>query len=142
MCRLGSTVARLKLKGMDGDPHKRWSMWFNSTINEKPHQALKIYCKRTETCDLRGCRTGAAWLSSARVVRCTVKSENERNPHRVLNIHTKPPSLRRRKAGMTSSQHGSYGLGYTRATMGRNNGLPSREAELIPTKLPSVQIGV
>ncbi len=29
--RLGSTAARLKLKGIDGGPHKRWSMWFNST---------------------------------------------------------------------------------------------------------------
>ncbi len=29
--RLGSTVARLRLKGIDGGPHKRWSMWFNST---------------------------------------------------------------------------------------------------------------
>jgi hypothetical protein len=28
--------------------------------------------------------TGAAWLSSARVVRCWVKSRNERNPHPVL----------------------------------------------------------
>ncbi len=28
----------------------------------------------------RGARTGAAWLSSARVVRCWVKSRNERNP--------------------------------------------------------------
>ena len=28
----------------------------------------------------RGGRTGAAWLSSARVVRCWVKSRNERNP--------------------------------------------------------------
>ncbi len=27
--RLGSTAARLKLKGIDGGPHKRWSMWFN-----------------------------------------------------------------------------------------------------------------
>ena len=25
--------------------------------------------------------TGAAWLSSARAVRCWVKSRNERNPH-------------------------------------------------------------
>lgn len=43
---------------------------------------------------------------------------------------------------MTSSQHGPYVLGYTRATMGSNNGLPSREAELIPPNLPPVQIGV
>src|ERR1700681_2141015 len=28
-----------------------------------------------------GVHTGAAWLSSARVVRCWVKSRNERNPH-------------------------------------------------------------
>ena len=27
---------------------------------------------------------GAAWLSSARVVRCWVKSRNERNPYPVL----------------------------------------------------------
>ena len=28
--------------------------------------------------------TGDAWLSSARVVRCWVKSRNERNPYRLL----------------------------------------------------------
>ena len=28
--------------------------------------------------------TGAAWLSSARVVRCQVKSYNERNPYELL----------------------------------------------------------
>src|SRR5512137_2892845 len=32
----------------------------------------------------RGAHTGAAWLSSARVVRCWVKSRNERNPCRPL----------------------------------------------------------
>ncbi len=31
-----------------------------------------------------GGMTGAAWLSSARVVRCLVKSSNERNPYRIL----------------------------------------------------------
>jgi hypothetical protein len=31
-----------------------------------------------------GWSTGAAWLSSARVVRCWVKSRNERNPRRLL----------------------------------------------------------
>src|SRR2546430_12182824 len=29
---------------------------------------------------VRGASTGAAWLSSARAVRCWVKSRNERNP--------------------------------------------------------------
>ncbi len=31
-----------------------------------------------------GANTGAAWLSSARVVRCWVKSRNERNPYPLL----------------------------------------------------------
>jgi hypothetical protein len=35
---------------------------------------------------LRGWITGAAWLSSARVVRCWVKSRNERNPRRQLQV--------------------------------------------------------
>src|SRR3712207_8808711 len=35
--RLGSTAARLKLKGIDGGPHKRWSMWFNSTQRAEPY---------------------------------------------------------------------------------------------------------
>ena len=33
---------------------------------------------------LRGCLQGAAWLSSARAVKCQVKSYNERNPCRQL----------------------------------------------------------
>ncbi len=61
--RLGSTVARLKLKGIDGDPHKRWMMrlklkgidgdphkrwmmWINSMQREKPY--LPLTC--TESC--------------------------------------------------------------------------------------------
>ena len=31
---------RMKLKGIDGDPHKRWSMWFNSKQREEPYQVL------------------------------------------------------------------------------------------------------
>ena len=38
--RLGSTAARLKLKGIDGGPHKQWSMWFNSKQREEPYQGL------------------------------------------------------------------------------------------------------
>ncbi len=37
---LGSTAARLKLKGIDGGPHKQWSMWFNSKQREEPYQVL------------------------------------------------------------------------------------------------------
>ena len=71
---------------------------------------------------LRGCCTGAAWLSSVRAVRCLVKSTNERNPYDPLpsgnagnSGHT--AGLRQRKVGMTSSQYGPYIQGCTRATM-------------------------
>src|SRR6201981_2524896 len=80
--RLGSTVARLKLKGIDGGPHKRWSMWFNSKQREEPYQLLTclVWGPETVSFSSAGENTGAAWLSSARVVRCWVKSRNERNP--------------------------------------------------------------
>ena len=28
--------------GIDGDPHKRWNMWFNSKQREKPYQDLTL----------------------------------------------------------------------------------------------------
>ena len=80
MLRLSSTVARLKLKGIDGHPHKRWSMLFNSKIREEPYLGLdpgQSYRDIVEVTPV----TGGAWLSSARVVRCSVKSDNERNPY-------------------------------------------------------------
>ena len=48
MCRLGSTAARLKLKEIDGDPHKRWSMWLNSMQREEPYLGLTCICKPAE----------------------------------------------------------------------------------------------
>ena len=76
----------MKLKGIDGDPHKRWSMWFNSTQREEPYQRLTSQeVNRDVFVPLRrNLVTGGAWLSSARVVRCWVKSRNERNPFRML----------------------------------------------------------
>src|ERR671932_2801750 len=85
--RLGTTAARLKLKGIDGGPHKQRSVWFNSTHHAEPYPGLTCSCKHRKRCCLRGCCTGAAWLSSARVVRCWVKSRNERNPCPVLLCH-------------------------------------------------------
>ena len=37
-----------------------------------------------ETCQPQGSCEGAAWLSSARAVRCRLKCHNERNPYRQL----------------------------------------------------------
>ena len=33
-------LARVKLKGIDGDLHKRWIMWINSMQREEPYQGL------------------------------------------------------------------------------------------------------
>ncbi len=67
--------------------------------------------------------TGVAWPSSARVVRCLVKSFNERNPLSYLPAsyvgdYKKTACVSRRKERMMSGHHGPYGLGYTGATMG------------------------
>src|ERR1044071_1932869 len=60
-------------------------MWFNSTQREEPYLGLTCRGNRVETLVLlRDACTGAAWLSSARVVRCWVKSRNERNPRSQL----------------------------------------------------------
>jgi hypothetical protein len=58
-------------------------MWFNSKQRAEPYQPLtwEVWSPETASFSSAGFRTGAAWLSSARVVRCWVKSRNERNPH-------------------------------------------------------------
>src|SRR5579875_894335 len=54
-------------------------MWFNSKQREEPYLGLTCGLRRGDTLTF-GSHTGGAWLSSARVVRCWVKSRNERNP--------------------------------------------------------------
>ena len=55
-------------------------------------------------------------------MKCWVKSRNERNPccllpPREVGTQAELPVTNRRKVGTTSSHHGPYVLGYTRATM-------------------------
>ncbi len=81
-----------------------------------------MYLQTPEKELLRGWYTGGAWLSSARVVKCWVKSRNERNPHVLLPASKvgdseRTASVKRRKVGMTSSHHAPYALGCTHATM-------------------------
>ncbi len=71
-------------------------------------------------------------MSSARVVRCWVKSRNERNPYgQLLRKRTlaRLPLTKRRKVGMTSNHHALYDLGYTRTTMALNKEKQDREVE-------------
>ena len=111
-------------------------MWFNSKVREKPYQPLTCPTRLPEMVvfSSAGGNTDVAWPSSARVVRCWVKSRNERNPYLMLpalrvGTHERLPQTMRRKAGMTSNHHAPYDLGYTRTTMGVNRRKRNREVE-------------
>ena len=136
MHRLGSTVARLKLKEIDGGPHKRWSMWLNSTQREEPYQGLTYIGNGQRWSPPCGRYTGGAWLSSARVVRCWVKSRNERNPRSVLPAGYAGDS--QETAGVNSEEGGDdvksscpLCLGLHTCYNGRYNELRYREVERI-----------
>ena len=86
--------------------------------------------------------TGAAWLSSARVVRCSVKSGNERNPCRLLPSrnggHSDETARVKREEGaddvksvwpLRPGLHTCYNA--------RHNGKRNREMEPIPNTGPS-----
>src|SRR3712207_5834190 len=62
-------------------------MGINSSLTEEPYPGLTSVVSpgnRYPRPARGGGETGVAWLSSARVVRCWVKSRNERNPHAML----------------------------------------------------------
>ena len=97
-------------------------MWFNSMIREEPYPGLNQECGVQRCAYSSDTFGGAAWLSSARAVRCRLKCHNERNPFLRLPSGNAGNSVdtaaaRRRKVGMTSNQHGPYVRGYTRVTM-------------------------
>jgi hypothetical protein len=81
--------------------------------------------------------TGAAWLSSARVVRCWVKSRNERNPRPYLPAGNAGNS--KETAGDKPEEGGddvksSWPLrgGLQTCYNGAHKGLQTREGERIP----------
>ena len=86
---------------------------------------------------LRGRKTGGAWLSSARVVRCWVKSRNERNPRSMLPGRNGGNSWD--TAGVNSEEGGDdvksscpLCLGLHACYNGRYKGLLLREKTPIP----------
>ena len=94
-----------------------------------------------------GAVTGGAWLSSARVVRCWVKSRNERNPYSMLPARNGGDSSE--TAGVNSEEGGDevksscpLCLGLHACYNGRYKGLRCREVERILSKPVSVRIGV
>ena len=93
-------------------------------------KAIEIWCPS-------GPYTGGAWLSSARVVRCWVKSRNERNPYPMLPARNGGDSWE--TAGVNSEEGGdevksSCPLcpGLQTCYNGRYRGLLNREVKPIP----------
>ena len=111
---------------------------------EEPYLVLTSTELSRWTIAFGNCETGAAWLSSARVVKCWVKSRNERNPYPLLPAirsgTRRLPVINWRKVGMTSSHHGLYDQGYTRATMAHTKKRP-RESKRT-SKVRRSRIGV
>ena len=76
--------------------------------------------------------TGAAWLSSARVVRCSVKSANERNPRRVLHVSRGTAGIKPEEGGDDVKSAWPLYPGLHTRYNGQYNGSQSREVEPIP----------
>ncbi len=104
-------------------------------IREKPYQGLTYSGRCRDTASLRGCYTGAAWLSSARAVKCWVKSRNERNPCCLLlsgNAEDSDGTAGDKPEEGGDDVKSSWPLcpGYTRATMaGTERGETARWSE-------------
>jgi hypothetical protein len=79
MPRLGSKVAKAKLKVIGGSLYKWWSVWFNSIIRVLSYQRGCHLLLKTRHRMCRHKSTGTAWLSSVRVVESYIHLLNERN---------------------------------------------------------------
>ncbi len=95
--------------------------------------------KRERTVSNPEAATGAAWLSSARVVRCRVKSHNERNPYPELQ----PNGHSRGTAGVKPEEGGDdvksswpLCLGLHTCYNGVNKGMQLREQKRTPENTP------
>ena len=122
-------------------------MWFNSTQREEPYQdsTCPLWTPEKESFTSGGRSTGAAWLSSARVVRCWVKSRNERNP--CLQLPASYVGDSGETAGVKPEEGGddvksSWPLrpGLHTCYNGVNKGKPTREGEPIPKSTPQFRL--
>ena len=122
----GSMVARLKLKGIDGRAHQRWSLRFNLTQHGETHQVqtwegLTVW---KHFLDFMG---GGAWPFLVGGVICLVDSDNERDSQGKLVLSSnsryfKPlfSTIRFKRKEAESNNRSVMPLdvlGYTRATM-------------------------
>ncbi len=122
----GSMVARLKLKGIDGRTHQRWSLRFNLTQHGETYQ-VQTWWGLTVWKHFLDSMGGGAWPFLVGGVICLVDSDNERDGESLLVRHVTHVTL-----GLLYSTTWFYQgeaprnnrsvmpldvLGYTRATM-------------------------
>ena len=84
--------------------------------------------------------TGVAWLSSARVVRCWVKSRNERNPYCQLQVSGETAGIKPEEGGDDVKSAWPLYPGLHTRYNGRYNGQRRGDLERIPPKPFVVQI--
>lgn len=81
-------------------------------------------------------------MSSVRVLKCTVKSDNERNPCPVFHVSQETASNNEEEGGDDAkSVWPSDALGCTHDTMGLTMRLPRRKTELIAETIPQFGLG-
>ncbi len=134
--RLGSTAARLKLKGIDGDPHKRWMMWFNSMQREKPYLPLTCLEFRRDVEVLERepeHRCCMAVVSSCREMLGYVPQRAQPLSLVATKGHSNETAGDKPEEG-GDDVRSSWPLwvGLHTSYNGRYRGLPTREGELIP----------
>ena len=134
----------MKLKGIDGDPHKRWSMWFNSKQREEPYLILTSrwplrngsFSSEHRWQVVHGCRQLVSWdvgLSPATSATPIFSSQQVK-----LGTLERLPGITWRKVGTTSNHHAPYALGYTRVTMaGTTSSQLARVSKSLKTSLSS-----
>src|SRR5215210_7713813 len=113
-------------------------MWINTSLTVEPYPGLtSAESLGKEGVPRKGSlETGVAWLSSARVVRCWVKSRNERNPHCLLPAFSwalwRNCPGNREEGGDDVKSAWPLRLGLHTCYNGRYRGLRYREVEAIP----------
>ena len=88
----------------------------------------------------KGAFTGAAWLSSARVVRCSVKSANERNPRRMLQVSCGTAGIKPEEGGDDVKSAWPLYLGLHTRYNGSQQWVAKPQGGANPIKRSSVQI--
>jgi hypothetical protein len=89
---------------------------------------------------LRGADTGDAWLSSARAVRCWVKSRNERNPCRQLHFSGETAGSNPEEGGDDVKSACPLCPGLLTRYNGRHRGQLRSDPELIPKSRPQFRL--